>query len=439
VVAGGGVAGSAAAAALSQLGYQVAVVEPGMDGARRLAGELVHHTGAAALQELGLLDAVCGDERSEIAGFSVRFGGAPDSAVVHLPYSEDGAPACPAFAMEHDAIRQRMLKAVSLLPGVTVLDRARITAVDLSNGDYASVTISSHSGETVVRPRLLVGADGTSSPVSRMVGIAQLRRQVSTLFGFLLHKCPLPDPGYGHVFLGASGPVLAYQVSKDVARIMFDLPHSAAGRDKIESCRESLHALPERLRGEVSKRLDEPGVVASSSYTATVREVARGRLALVGDAAGCCHPLTATGLTVCTRDALRLRDALRDTDGDIERALPLYAHRRRSPQRTRMVLARGLYEVFCAQSPESRLIRDGLLEYWNGSCSSRAKSMALLSTEEDRLRLMLMEVAQVMLHGLGTRISEAWRQGGVFPRETRVLLGLSRLLLRHASETLRTS
>ena len=104
-----------------------------------------------------------------------------------------------------------------------------------------------------------------------------------------------------------------------------------------------------------------------------------------------------------------------------------------------MVLARGLYEVFCAQSPESRLIRDGLLEYWNGSCSSRAKSMALLSTEEDRLRLMLMEVAQVTLRSLGTRISEAWRQGGAFPRETRVLLGLSRLLLRHASETLRTN
>jgi squalene monooxygenase len=439
VVAGGGVAGSAAAAALSQLGYQVAVVEPGMDGARRLAGELVHHTGAAALEELGLLDAVCGDERSVIAGFSVRFGGAPDSTVVHLPYSSDGTPACSAFAMEHDAIRQRMLKAVSLLPGVTVLNRARITAVDLSNREYVSVTISSHSGQTVVRPRLLVGADGTSSPVSRMAGIAQSRRQVSTLFGFLLHNSPLPDPGYGHVFLGASGPVLAYQVSKDAARIMFDLPHSVAGRGKIESCRESLHALPERLRGEVSKRLEQPGIVASASYMATVREIARGRLVLVGDAAGCCHPLTATGLTVCARDALRLRDALRDTDGDIERALPLYAHRRRSPQRTRMVLARALYEVFCAETPESRLMRDGLVQYWNSSCSRRDKSMALLSTEEDRLRLVLIEVAQVMLHGLGTRILEAWRQGGIFPRQTRVLLGLSRLLLRHASEALRAS
>ena len=173
VVAGGGVAGSAAAAALSQLGHQVAIVEPGIDGSRRLAGELVHDTGAAALQELGLLKAVCADERTEIAGFSVRFGGSPDSKVIHLPYNSNRRAAGPAFAMTHEAIRQRMLTEVSQFPGVTVLDRARITAADPGNGEYATVTISSQSGETVVRPRLLVGADGASSPVSRLAGMVR--------------------------------------------------------------------------------------------------------------------------------------------------------------------------------------------------------------------------------------------------------------------------
>jgi len=221
-------------------------------------------------------------------------------------------------------------------------------------------------------------------------------------------------------------------------RIMFDIPHSPVGPGRVEACRESLHAIPEPLRSEVAKRLEQPGIVASVSYTAAVREITRGRLVLVGDAAGCCHPLTATGLTVCARDAVRLRDALRDTDGDIDRALPRYAHGRRSPQRTRLVLARALYEVFCAQAPESRLMRDGLLEYWSGSCGGRAKSMALLSMEEDGLRSMLTEVAQVMRHGLGSRISEGWRRGRFFPTEPHVLWRLSRLLLRHASETLRT-
>jgi 2-polyprenyl-6-methoxyphenol hydroxylase-like FAD-dependent oxidoreductase len=169
-------------------------------------------------------------------------------------------------------------------------------------------------------------------------------------------------------------------------------------------------------------------VVASASYSAAAREIARGRLVLVGDAASCCHPLTATGLTVCASDAVRLRDAVRDAAGDFSRALPLYARHRRAPQRTRLVLARALYDVFCAQTPESRLMRDGLAEYWNGHGQRQAKSMALLSMAEGRLRVLLMEVAHFLVSSFGARMSGS-----------RALLGLSRLVLRHAGETLRTT
>jgi 2-polyprenyl-6-methoxyphenol hydroxylase-like FAD-dependent oxidoreductase len=331
-----------------------------------------------------------------------------------------------------------MLMSVAGLPGVTLLDRSRITAVDLDS-QQVSVRIASPSGETVLRPQLLVAADGSSSAVSRLAGLAESRHRVSTLFGLLLHDKALPDAGYGHVFLGGSGPVLAYPVSKSAVRVMFDVPDTPAGPRRLDACYESLHAIPEPLRDDVAEQLKRPGIIASASYTAAAREVNRGRLVLVGDAAGCCHPITATGLTVCMRDALRLRDALRDTGGDLERALPLYALRRRAPQRTRLLLARGLYEMFCAQTPESRLMRDGLREYWNGSRERRTRSMALLSAEEDRLRLALWQLAKVMLCGFGTRLSAAWHGGEFSPRETRVLLGLSRMLLRYANDTLRIS
>src|SRR5881409_1130077 len=55
VIAGAGVAGASAAAALSEFGYQVLVAEPGLDFSRRLAGELIHPPGKSALAELGLL------------------------------------------------------------------------------------------------------------------------------------------------------------------------------------------------------------------------------------------------------------------------------------------------------------------------------------------------------------------------------------------------
>jgi squalene monooxygenase len=445
VVAGGGVAGSAAAAALSRLGMQVAIVEPGLDDSRRLSGELIHQPGAAALDELGLLEAVFDGDATPITGFSVRFGGAADSRVVHLPY---GSPqsASPAFAMEHSRIRERMLAAAARLPGVHVLERSRITAVDLGSPDYAEVHVTSsgtasgtsRSGTIVMRPRLLVGADGASSPVSRLAGVDQSRRRLSTLFGVLLESVSLPDPGFGHIFLGGSGPVLAYPVSPSAVRVMFDLPDTPAGPACPSDCRASLEALPEPFRSEVGRRLDSTAMVAGASYTSTRSEITRGRLVLVGDAAGCCHPVTGTGLTMCASDALRLRDALGSTHGDIARALPLYARLRQGPQRTRMVAARVLYEVFCGHTPESKLVRDGLCEYWNLGSSRCAKSMALVSTADPRLHVLLAELAHVILCGFGIRISKGWREGGLTARQTRILLGVSRLVLRHTGETLRT-
>jgi 2-polyprenyl-6-methoxyphenol hydroxylase-like FAD-dependent oxidoreductase len=331
-----------------------------------------------------------------------------------------------------------MLAAVAGFPGVHVLDRSRIASIDLTHREYAQVRISSRTGDMVMHPRLVVGADGASSPVSRMAGIDRPRRRLSTLFGFLVEGKSLPDPGYGHIFLGASGPVLAYPVSSHAVRVMFDLPDTPAGPQRLVGCRTSLEALPEPFRGEVGGLLDSAGIVASASYTSTGNEITRGRLALVGDAAGCCHPLTATGLSVCARDALRLRDALLAANGDIDRALPLYARRRRGPQRTRMVASRVLYDIFCGQDSESGLLRDGLCRYWRGSTARCAKSMELVSTADERLRVLLAELAYVILCGVGSRVSKAWHEGELTLQQTRILPALFRLVLRHAEETLRT-
>ena len=47
VVAGAGVAGVSVAAALREFGHRVLLVEPGLDSAKRLAGELIHPPGAS--------------------------------------------------------------------------------------------------------------------------------------------------------------------------------------------------------------------------------------------------------------------------------------------------------------------------------------------------------------------------------------------------------
>ena len=52
LIAGGGMAGAAVAAALDDLGLRTLVVEPGLDDSKRLAGELIHPPGTTDLAEL---------------------------------------------------------------------------------------------------------------------------------------------------------------------------------------------------------------------------------------------------------------------------------------------------------------------------------------------------------------------------------------------------
>ena len=256
--------------------------------------------------------------------------------------------------------------------------------------------------EVRVTARLLVGADGAASTVRRLAGIAHQRRRVSKMLGYLLPEGELPAPGYGTVFLGGPAPALAYQVGSRAIRVMFDLPSDSRGLQGPSSgdTDPDLGALPVELRrvarGVMAR---QPGLVAMN-YTVLPERVTSGRVVLVGDAAGCCHPLTATGLSVCTRDAIRLRGALRATGGDLSAALARYAVEREGPQRTRLALAETLYEIFLARTPETRLLRDGVLRYWTSSARGRAASMALLSTQEGNMTIMAREYARVVGYAL---------------------------------------
>jgi flavin-dependent dehydrogenase len=173
--------------------------------------------------------------------------------------------------------------------------------------------------------------------------------------------------------------------------------------------------------------------LVSHSHHIVPERVVAGRVVLLGDAAGCCHPLTATGLSVCTRDAWRLREAVEDSAGDIRAALQRYATDREEPQRTRLAVAEALYEIFVGGTPDARLLRRGLLRYWKSSPRARAASMALLTTHEGRMSAMAREYAHVVGHALPGLFSlDGRRDLRSLAARGRVTVALSRRALRFA-------
>src|SRR5262249_56750439 len=117
---------------------------------------------------------------------------------------------------------------------------------------------------------------------------------------------------------------------------------------------------PRDLRQAVLEAALSGRVLTAANEPRLPQAVAAQSAVLVGDAAGCCHPLSASGLSSCTRDARVLQDAIRRYPDHFSTAAKWYAARRRAPPPTRIALASALYRAFSQQTPGMMALRAGL-------------------------------------------------------------------------------
>jgi squalene monooxygenase len=405
VIAGGGPAGCAVAAALADLGWGVLLLDAGVDRHKQLSGELLHPAGVRDLRALGFGDVVAGWVSQPVHGFAVDFH-SPARTLV-LPYGGDAT----GLALEHATLAPSLLESISKRRGVTVRVQARVTAVEHNDAQGVRLRYVHAGTEHRVRARLLVAADGRASPVRRMLGITARHTRLSTMLGVTVDSACLPHPGYGHQFVGSARPALAYAIRPGVARVMLDLPLGSTVRTPRERP-EFLLALPSRLRAAVRQALEGRDAVRMASNDEwRVETTWRGSAMLVGDAAACCHPLTASGMAACFQDARTLRESLRRHPGCVPRALEHCAHVRRPAQNVRVALASALHGAFAGQDEASLTLRLGLLHCWEHSPRGVRASMALLSSEDLRMWVMAREHLRVVAHAFAAMLSTRTARG----------------------------
>jgi squalene monooxygenase len=437
IIGGGGVAGAVSAAALQQIGFNVMLVEPGLHNERRLAGEVFHPPGVSGLAELHLLEALASKPAVSVKGFSVSSGHTENGAI-KLPYDLVRSHCASGLSLDHGFIRDRLQAAARALPGISFRFGERVVGIDQSNP--SSIVVQLANGKTVTRHRcrFLVAADGAISRIAKLAGIQIQSRRISTIFGYRVPMENLPAADYGHVFLGARTPILVYPISGHEARILFDVPYEEGRRVGPAECLEMSRALPPRLRSDAERAIaEQPRMSVLVQATNGERSVG-GRVVLVGDAAGSCHPLTATGMTMCISDALMLRDMLTANPHDVRDGLLAYQSRRARPQITRLTLADALRDAFCASTPEWHVVRRGILAYWRASPRGRAATMALLSTADGRSLSLVYQMVKVMVYGLIAN----YRQPVLLPDGrplggARLVVGLLQALLHHVRSLLR--
>ena len=401
VIVGAGFTGGFAAAALADGRRRILVLDAHPAGRPQFGGELIHAAGVDMLVGLGLWHVIEGADGERVDGFRVTAG--PDEQPVPLPYRDVPALRPGGLALEHQEIVARIRAYLSKCDGVEVRTGQRVVEVLRNDGRVTGVRTA--TGDEVRAPLTLI-ADGRHSRLRKTIGVRARQRAVSLSALVLAENETLPTARYAHICLGGPGPVLAYGLHNRHVRFCIDVPLAASvTRQRVVSrLREQYaRALPEPARGQLLRAIESAPIELCGNYMVQTERCTAPGAALLGDAAGCSHPLTASGMTNSLSDIRILSEELRMGE-TLDQALARYEVRRYRFVRIREILAEKLYEAFRAEDAGALAIRTGILRYWRSSPRGRAATVALLSGDDARLSTFVAEYLRVFRESL---------QGGV--------------------------
>ncbi|MGE0564728.1 MAG: ubiquinone biosynthesis hydroxylase [Pseudolabrys sp.] len=370
LIAGGGFAGLALAAALRQaLGgrFTVTVADPALAAASSKDPRASAIAAAARrmFEAIGVWDTVAG-EAQPILDMVVTDSKLDDAVrPTFLSFGGDVEPGEPFAHMIENRFLIDALVAKARDEGVGLI----AAAVEQFEAGSQSVSALLSTGENI-SARLLVGADGARSNVRERAGITThgWDYDQSAIVMTVMHERDHNGRAEEH-FLPA-GPFAILPLTGKRSSIVWTEHRKEA---------ERLLALPDdAFHAELEKRfglhLGDISVVGPRrAYPLglhTARTFIGQRLALIGDAAHVIHPIAGQGLNMGLRDAAALAEVVADAarlglDHGGDDALERYQRWRRFDTMAMGVATDGLNRLFSNRSDALRLVRDvglGLVE-----------------------------------------------------------------------------
>jgi 2-polyprenyl-6-methoxyphenol hydroxylase-like FAD-dependent oxidoreductase len=422
VIIGAGLTGCATAAALAQADPQrqrkILLLDKCKGVHPQFSGELIHPRGAQILDDLGFYAPLSAAGGVDVDGFVV-FENA-DARHIELDYASVPGERPRGVSVHHKTLVRTLRRELQLRGGVEL--REGWSLLDLcrdERGGIAGVVVQDPGKQPyTIECDLLVAADGKGSTVRKLAGIGDEGRQIlGFTAGVEVENAALPRPTYAQVLLGAWGPVLAYPIERAAdgtltSRITFDLPKDLPAKGlrlKEYLLRAYVPFIPAPLSAQVATAvLGHRGCLEMApTVNLPAPTAAMPGLALVGDAAGCSHPITASGMTMGLRDAETLgQEGRRRMNVPAGQPWIDFASLRRYRAEhdryvpTRQALADAIYEAFRGGQEGPRAIRRALFEYWGSSNVARQRSMSLLSCSEGRASVFLTEYLKTARHAL---------------------------------------
>ena len=304
LIAGAGPAGSALAAALARAGASVLLVEAGAHPRPKACAEYASPRIVEELARIGIA-ADWTEAAMPLRGMDLHAGG----RAVPIRYA-DGNGARQAWGVDRRSF-DALLAAHAVRSGAELRERTRLTGLVEVRGRIRGAELHDlRSGRReAITARWTVGADGTRSSVSRLVGVDRPVRFPRRL-GLVAHYAGvdgLADHGEMHVGQGyyvGLAPTPNGELNVGMALPMRD--HRGSARDRFDAAIAGIPAVAHRLR---AGRPVTP-IRGAAPIGHRVASPAGAGWLLVGDAAGFVDPFTGEGIHRALRSARAAADAI---------------------------------------------------------------------------------------------------------------------------------
>lgn len=306
-IVGGGIVGLTLACALKDSGLRIALIEakPQSIGLGQRRAYHVSLLSGRILAGLGVWDQVL----PQITTFKqISLADADCPAVVALQPRDLGTLEL-GYVAEHNVLLQALQQALTKAEAIEWLCPATVLSADYQS-DRTLLTLSIDNQEIQIASRLLVAADGARSPIRTAAGISTHGWQY---WQSCITAVIRPEQSHGSIareHFWSSGPFATLPLPNNRCQIVLTAPHAEAQALMQLDDRAFLAELDRRYAGKLGKLTLEGNRLLFPVQLMHSDRYTQARLALIGDAAHCCHPVGGQGLNLGIRDAAALAQVI---------------------------------------------------------------------------------------------------------------------------------